>query len=49
MNIWRPKGCIKMADLVTVLHYGEILSMGPPVEIRQNQAVNDAYPGEVEV
>jgi ABC-type branched-subunit amino acid transport system ATPase component len=30
-----------------VLHYGQILATGPPAEIRQNQAVKDAYLGEL--
>jgi len=38
-----------LADRITVLHYGEILATGPPVEIRQNQAVKDAYLGETEM
>jgi len=37
-----------LADRITVLHYGQILATGPPVEIRQNQAVKDAYLGELE-
>jgi len=36
-----------LADRITVLHYGQILATGPPVEIRQNQAVKDAYLGEL--
>ena len=38
-----------LADRITVLHYGKILATGPPAEIRQNQAVKDAYLGELEV
>jgi branched-chain amino acid transport system ATP-binding protein len=38
-----------LADRITVLHYGQILATGPPGEIRQNQAVKDAYLGELEV
>jgi branched-chain amino acid transport system ATP-binding protein len=38
-----------VADRITVLHYGQILATGPPAEIRQNQAVKDAYLGELEV
>jgi len=38
-----------LADRITVLHYGQILAVGPPVEIKQNQAVKDAYLGELEV
>jgi len=37
-----------LADRITVLHYGQILATGPPVEIKQNQAVKDAYLGELE-
>jgi branched-chain amino acid transport system ATP-binding protein len=38
-----------LADRITVLHYGQILATGPPDEIRKNQAVKDAYLGELEV
>ncbi len=38
-----------LADRITVLHMGEILAVGSPDEIRGNQAVKDAYLGEVEV
>ncbi|MBA4392387.1 MAG: ABC transporter ATP-binding protein [Desulfobacca sp.] len=38
-----------LADRITVLHYGEILTTGTPREIRENQAVKDAYLGEAEV
>ncbi len=37
-----------LADRITVLHYGQILATGPPGEIRQNQAVKEAYLGEME-
>ena len=37
-----------LADRITVLHYGQILATGDPGEIRQNQAVKDAYLGELE-
>jgi branched-chain amino acid transport system ATP-binding protein len=37
-----------LADRITVLHYGQILAAGPPGEIKQNQAVKDAYLGELE-
>ena len=37
-----------LADRITVLHHGEILATGAPGEIRQNQAVKDAYLGELE-
>jgi branched-chain amino acid transport system ATP-binding protein len=38
-----------LADRITVLHRGGILATGTPVEIRQNQAVKDAYLGDLEV
>jgi branched-chain amino acid transport system ATP-binding protein len=37
-----------LADRITVLHYGKILATGPPDEIRNNQAVQDAYLGDSE-
>jgi len=37
-----------LADRITVLHLGRILACGPPAEIRENQAVKDAYLGETE-
>ncbi len=37
-----------LADRITVLHQGAILASGPPQEIRENQAVKDAYLGETE-
>jgi branched-chain amino acid transport system ATP-binding protein len=37
-----------LADRVTVLHYGKILATGTPEEIRNNQAVKDAYLGDAE-
>jgi branched-chain amino acid transport system ATP-binding protein len=37
-----------LADRITVLHQGTILASGPPNEIRENQAVKDAYLGETE-
>ena len=37
-----------LADRITVLHLGEILASGSPDEIRDNQAVKDAYLGEME-
>ncbi|MFH2130979.1 MAG: ABC transporter ATP-binding protein [bacterium] len=37
-----------LADRITVLHHGEILACGPPGEIKNNQAVKDAYLGETE-
>ena len=38
-----------LADRVTVLHYGKILATGAPDEIRNNQAVKDAYLGDAVV
>ena len=38
-----------LADRITVLHRGEILATGTPAEIRENQAVKDAYLGDLEV
>ena len=38
-----------LADRITVLHLGGILASGPPDEIKNNQAVKDAYLGEMEV
>ena len=38
-----------LADRITVLHLGSILASGPPNEIKENQAVKDAYLGEMEV
>jgi branched-chain amino acid transport system ATP-binding protein len=37
-----------LADRITVLHLGTILASGPPEQIRDNQAVKDAYLGEME-
>ena len=38
-----------LADRITVLHLGSILASGTPDEIKKNQAVKDAYLGEMEV
>jgi branched-chain amino acid transport system ATP-binding protein len=38
-----------LADRITVLHYGKVLATGTPAEIRQNQAVKDAYLGQTVV
>jgi branched-chain amino acid transport system ATP-binding protein len=38
-----------LADRITVLHHGEILATGAPEAIKENQAVKDAYLGEVEI
>jgi len=38
-----------LADRITVLHLGTILASGPPEKIRENQAVKDAYLGDLEV
>jgi len=37
-----------LADRITVVHHGEILACGTPAEIKNNQAVKDAYLGEME-
>jgi branched-chain amino acid transport system ATP-binding protein len=37
-----------LADRITVIHLGEILAVGTPEEIRENQEVKDAYLGEME-
>ena len=34
-----------LADVVTVLVYGQVIASGPPAEIRGNRAVQDAYLG----
>jgi branched-chain amino acid transport system ATP-binding protein len=38
-----------LADRITVLHLGGILASGHPDEIKENQAVKDAYLGKMEV
>lgn len=38
-----------LADRITVLNYGQILATGTPAEIKENQAVKDAYLGELVV
>ncbi len=35
-----------LADMITVIHYGTVLSTGRPEEIRQNASVKSAYLGE---
>ncbi len=37
-----------LADRITVLHLGTILASGTPGEIKENQAVRNAYLGEME-
>jgi branched-chain amino acid transport system ATP-binding protein len=37
-----------LADRITVLHHGTILASGKPCDIQENQAVKDAYLGEME-
>jgi branched-chain amino acid transport system ATP-binding protein len=34
-----------LADIITVLVYGEVIASGPPAEIRANRAVQEAYLG----
>ena len=34
-----------LADVVTVLVYGQIIASGPPAAIRANRAVQEAYLG----
>jgi len=38
-----------LADRITVLNYGQILATGAPAEIRENQAVKEAYLGELKI
>ena len=38
-----------LADRITVLHRGTIITTGSPEEIKDNQEVKDAYLGELEV
>jgi branched-chain amino acid transport system ATP-binding protein len=37
-----------LTDRITVLHYGKILATGKPEDIRNHQAVKDAYLGSLE-
>ena len=37
-----------LADRITVLYHGSILSSGPPEDIREDQAVQEAYLGDME-
>jgi branched-chain amino acid transport system ATP-binding protein len=34
-----------LADVITVLVYGQVIASGPPAEIRANRAVQEAYLG----
>ena len=36
-----------LADTITVLVYGKVIASGPPVEIRANRAVQEAYLGAI--
>lgn len=38
-----------LADRITVLNYGQVLATGTPAEIRENQAVKEAYLGELKI
>lgn len=38
-----------LADRITVLNYGQVLATGTPREIRENQAVKEAYLGELKI
>lgn len=38
-----------LSDRITVLHQGKVIADGPPGEIRENEAVHDAYLGGVEL
>ncbi len=38
-----------LADRITVLNYGQVLAIGTPTEIRENQAVKEAYLGELKI
>jgi branched-chain amino acid transport system ATP-binding protein len=38
-----------LADRITVLHRGAILATGTPEQIRGNEAVREAYLGDLEV
>ena len=37
---------LDLADLVTVLHYGEVIAEGTPAEVRSNPLVQEIYLGE---
>jgi branched-chain amino acid transport system ATP-binding protein len=34
---------MKLANRITVLHYGEVLAEGPPAEIQRNPRVLEVY------
>jgi branched-chain amino acid transport system ATP-binding protein len=35
-----------LADVITVMHYGEIVATGSPEEIRKDKKVKEAYLGD---
>ena len=37
-----------LADTITVLVYGQVIASGPPIEVRANRAVQEAYLGALE-
>jgi branched-chain amino acid transport system ATP-binding protein len=34
-----------LADIITVVVYGQVIASGPPQEVRANKAVQEAYLG----
>jgi len=42
------KAIMGLADRVLVLNFGQVIAMGPPAEVVQNQTVIDAYLGRAE-
>ena len=37
-----------LADVITVMVYGQVIVSGPPAEVRANRAVQEAYLGALE-